>query len=223
MVHLETKNNGIFYIIEKKQGKRKHLKTLGRIPKEQAQVKLEEWKQRLEIKPIFRTVVIDPPWPMEKIQRDVRPNQVEFDYMTMSIEEIKEFPLQKFMSKDGCHVYMWTTQKFLQNSFDVFNAWGVKYQCLMTWVKNVGFTPFSWMYSTEHVLFGTVGSLPLLRKGLRLDFNAKVREHSRKPDEFYDLVTRVSVEPRVDIFSREKRDGFEQYGYEVDQTCFVSG
>jgi len=217
MVFLANRNNGVFYIIEEKQGKQKYLKKLGRIPKEEAQIKLAEWKNRLEIKPIFRTIVIDPPWPMEKIQREVRPNQVEFDYTTMSIEEIKGFPLQKFMSKDGCHVYMWTTQKFLQYSFDVFNAWGVKYQCLMTWVKNVGFTPFSWMYSTEHVLYGTVGSLPLLRKGLRLDFNAKVREHSRKPDEFYELVKRVSVEPRVDIFSREKRDGFEQYGYEVDK------
>lgn len=216
MVFLQKRTN-VFYICEETDKKRKYLKKLGRIPKEEAQIKLAEWKSRLEIKPIFRTIVIDPPWPMEKIQREVRPNQVEFDYTTMSIEEIKGFPLQKFMSKDGCHVYMWTTQKFLQYSFDVFNAWGVKYQCLMTWVKNVGFTPFSWMYSTEHVLYGTVGSLPLLRKGLRLDFNAKVREHSRKPDEFYDLVKRVSVEPRVDIFSREKRDGFEQYGYEVDK------
>ena len=217
MVFLANRNNGVFYIIEEKQGKQKYLKKLGRIPKEEAQIKLAEWKNRLEIKPIFRTIVIDPPWPMEKIQREVRPNQVEFDYTTMSIEEIKGFPLQKFMSKDGCHVYMWTTQKFLQYSFDVFNAWGVKYQCLMTWVKNVGFTPFSWMYSTEHVLYGTVGSLPLLRKGLRLDFNAKVREHSRKPDEFYDLVKRVSVEPRVDIFSREKRDGFEQWGDQCER------
>lgn len=217
MVFLINQHNGIFWIAEKRKGKKTYLKKLGRIPKEEAQVKLSEWKQRLEIKPVFRTIVIDPPWPMEKIQREVRPNQVEFDYTTMSIEEIKEFPLRSFMNKDGCHVYMWTTQKFLQYSFDVFNAWGVKYQCLMTWIKNVGFTPFSWMYSTEHILYGTIGNLPLLRKGLRLDFNAKVREHSRKPDEFYELVKRVSSEPRVDIFSREKRDGFEQYGYEVDK------
>lgn len=217
MVFLINQHNGIFWVAEKRKGKKTYLKKLGRIPKEEAQLKLVEWKSRLEIKPVFRTIVIDPPWPMEKIQREVRPNQVEFDYTTMSIEEIKEFPLKKFVSLDGCHVYMWTTQKFLQYSFAVFEAWGVKYQCLMTWVKNVGFTPFSWMYSTEHVLYGTIGNLPLLRKGLRLDFNAKVREHSRKPDEFYEIVKRVSSEPRVDIFSREKRDGFEQYGYEVDK------
>lgn len=211
------KNRQSYFIVDYKNKTRKYLRNLGNVSTEEAEIKLDEWKKRLEIKPIFRTIVIDPPWPMEKILREVRPNQVEMDYTTMSIKEIKEFPLKQFMSKDGCHVYMWTTHKFLQYSFDIFNVWGVKYQCLMTWVKNVGFTPFSWMYSTEHVLFGTFGSLPLLKKGIRLDFNAKVREHSRKPDEFYDIVKRVSPEPRVDIFSREKRGGFELYGYEVDK------
>jgi N6-adenosine-specific RNA methylase IME4 len=87
---------------------------------------------------------------------------------------------------------------------------------VLTWVKNVGITPFSWMYSTELILFGRLGNLPLLQKGLRLDFSAKVREHSRKPDEFYERVKLVSPEPRLDLFSREKRDGFEQWGIETD-------
>ena len=104
----------------------------------------------------YQTLVIDPPWPVEKILREVRPNQVEFDYRVMSIDEIKAFPLRKSMA-ENCHIYLWTTQKFLPIAFDVFNAWGVKYECLLTWIKNVGFTPFSWMYSTEHVLFGRVG------------------------------------------------------------------
>jgi N6-adenosine-specific RNA methylase IME4 len=164
----------------------------------------------------FQTIVVDPPWPVEKILRDVRPNQVEFGYRTMSVDEIKVFPIQKLMA-DNCHVYLWTTQKFLPIAFEVFESWGVKYECLLTWVKNVGFTPFSWMYSTEHVLFGRIGSLELLKKGERLDFNAKVREHSRKPNEFYELVKRVSPEPRKDVFAREKHDGFEAWGDEVDK------
>ena len=53
-----------------------------------------------------------------------------------------------------------------------------------------------------------------LLKGERLDFQAKVREHSRKPAEFYDLVRCVSPEPRKDMFSREPHDGFEQWGNE---------
>ena len=105
----------------------------------------------------------------------------------------------------------------LPDAFDILEAWGAKYQCLLTWVKNVGFTPFSFMYSTEHCLFAHIGSLPLLQMGKRLDFSAKVREHSRKPDEFYDLVRTVSPGPRLDMFGREKHEGFDVWGNEPDK------
>jgi N6-adenosine-specific RNA methylase IME4 len=94
-------------------------------------------------------------------------------------------------------------------------AWGFTYECVLTWVKNVGFTPYSWMYSTEHVIFARKGSLPLTVRGRRLDFAAKRREHSRKPNEFYALVRDVSPGPRLDLFSREPHDGFDQWGNET--------
>lgn len=183
---------------------------------------LDEYKRRQvgDILPPaekYRAIVIDPPWPIEKILREERPNQYDFDYPTMNLEEIKTFPLQKFAFEDGAHIYLWTTQKFLPVAFDVFKEWGVNYECLLTWVKNVGFTPFSWMYSTEHCLFGRIGNLPLLKLGKRLDFAAKVREHSRKPDEFYNLVREVSPEPRIDLFSRESHEGFERWGNEPNK------
>lgn len=165
----------------------------------------------------YRTIVIDPPWQIEKIQREVRPNQIEMDYPMMNVEEIKRFPIPNLFEKKGCHVYLWTTHKHLPDALDIFKSWNVSYQCILTWIKNVGITPFSWMYSTELVLFGRVGNLPLLKNGLRIDFNGKVREHSRKPDEFYDLIKQASPEPRIDVFSREKREGFEQYGDEVNR------
>lgn len=165
----------------------------------------------------YKTIVIDPPWPMEKILRDERPNQHEFDYPTMSLDEIRKLPVNRIAEQSGSHIYLWTTQKYLPSAFEIFNDWGVDYQCLMTWIKNVGFTPFSFMYSTEHCLFGRYGTLSLLKLGKRLDFTAKVREHSRKPDEFYELVKEVSPEPRLDWFSREPRNGFEQYGNEPNK------
>lgn len=163
----------------------------------------------------FRTITIDPPWPVEKILRDVRPNQLEFGYKTMTIEEIKLMPIPDLAYEDGTHIYLWTTHKYVRTAFDILDSWGAKYECLLTWVKNVGFTPFSWMYSTEHCLFARIGSLPLLKKGKRVDIQAKAREHSRKPDEFYNLVKEVSPEPRLDIFSREEREGFKSYGDET--------
>lgn len=189
----------------------------------------------------YRCLVIDPPWPMQKIEREVRPNQVkELDYPTMTLEEIADLPIPKLANEGGCHVYLWVTHRFLPDGLAFFEKWGVSYQCVLTWVKNVGFTPYSWMYSTEHVLFGRIGSLELLKLGKRLDtnakrldsnveldnngfidnlmaFNADVREHSRKPDIFYTLVKEVSPKPRLDMFSREKREGFIPWGNEVNK------
>ena len=177
----------------------------------------EERKEEIKSQPIpiekYHTIVIDPPWPVQKIIRDDRPNQDVFEYPTMSIEEMTNFDINQF-ADDNCHIYLWSTHKFLPIAFLILDSWGFRYQCLLTWVKNVGMTPFSWMYSTEHVLFGRKGSLDLLKMGVRLDFTGKVREHSRKPEIFYEIVRKVSPSPRIDIFSREKREGFDQYGNE---------
>lgn len=164
----------------------------------------------------YQTIVIDPPWPMEKIGRKIDDYQdVGFDYPTMSLEEIKEFGIEK-LAEDSCHLYMWTTQKFLPDSFEILKAWGFEYIFTMVWHKSGGFQPFKLpQYNCEFILFGKRGSLPFLdTKNFFTCFNGKRREHSRKPDEFYELISRVSPNPRIDIFSREKREGFDQYGNE---------
>ncbi len=167
---------------------------------------------------IFSCIVVDPPWPMKKIEREERPNQgPTLDYPTMKIKEIGNLPIEKLADPNGCHVYLWTTHKHLISAFKVFKNWGVKYQCLLTWVKPTGMTPFSWMYNTEHVLFGRIGSLDLEKYGVKLSFEEKSREHSRKPDIFYDIVRKVSPGPRLDMFSREEREGFESWGAETDK------
>ncbi len=162
----------------------------------------------------YSCIVIDPPWPVTKIDRDVRPNQIDFDDPTMSEDDLLDFDLP-LIAADNCHLYLWAPHKYIHFAYQLAEHWGFKCQCLMTWVKNIGFTPFSWMYDTEHVLFCRRGSLDLLKLGKQLGFKAKVREPSRKPDEFYDLVREVSPGPRIDVFSREKREGFDQWGNET--------
>lgn len=163
----------------------------------------------------YRTIIIDPPWPIEKISRaEVRPYQeIKIHYSSVTIEAIKNFNLPM---AEECHVYLWTTNKFLPIAFEIFNFWEIKYIQTLVWHKNVGFTPYSlFMGNAEFILFGRKGGLALLKVGEKLCFEAKVREHSRKPDEFYDIVRRVSPEPRIDLFSREKREGFDQWGDEI--------
>ncbi len=84
------------------------------IRREQAKERIAQLKERGVELPTgkYSCLVVDPPWQMQKIERDVRPNQVEFDYPTMNEEELKAFPLPDF-SADDCHLYLWTTQKHL--------------------------------------------------------------------------------------------------------------
>lgn len=164
----------------------------------------------------FRCITIDPPWPIEKIVREVRPAQgPAIDYPTLTIEEIDALVGQVLSRQEGCHVYLWTTHRFLPVSFELFKSWGVKYECLMTWVKNVGPTPFSWMYDTEHVLFGRKGRLDLAQNGLRLSFSSPATGHSIKPAVFYERVEAASPGPRLAMFERTERPGFEVWGDEV--------
>jgi hypothetical protein len=67
----------------------------------------------------FQTIVVDPPWEMEKILREVRPKQTSnLDYPCISIEEIKALPIPK-LATDNCHVYLWTTHKYLPTSWNL--------------------------------------------------------------------------------------------------------
>jgi N6-adenosine-specific RNA methylase IME4/ParB-like chromosome segregation protein Spo0J len=164
----------------------------------------------------YRTVVIDPPWPMEIIDRDVRPGQAGMHYPVMTLEEIAEISLPV---AEQSTVYLWTTQKFLPAAFEILRAWGLQYRFTMVWHKPGGPQPYNLpQYNCEFILVATRGPLLFLdTKQFFTAFNAPRREHSRKPDEFYDLVRRISPAPRVDWFSREPREGFEQFGIEREK------
>lgn len=164
----------------------------------------------------YQAIVIDPPWPMQKIERDIHPDQgVKLAYPTMQLDELAALPVKKLAAPSGCHLYLWTTHRFLPAALDLMAEWGFRYQCVMTWRKNVGMTPFSWMYDTEHVLFGRIGNLPLERNGLRLSFDAPTTGHSIKPDAFYERVREASPGPRLDMFPGIAHPGFEPWGLEA--------
>ena len=165
----------------------------------------------------YRAVVIDPPWPVEKIGRDERPDQGKYlDYPTMDIEDIRDLPVADLAADDGAHVYLWATHKHLPDAFEMLEAWGARFECLLTWDKPTGVAPFSWQYNTEHVLFARFGDgLQMEEMGQQVSFTAPVSEHSEKPDVFYDRVRNASPSPRLEMFARDGRDGFDVWGDEV--------
>jgi len=184
--------------------------------KQEQEKKFEELRKK-EILPItdnYDVIVLDPPWQMQKIDREVAPNQVGFDYPTMTIDEIKKFDLP---SADDCHVFMWTTHKYLPASFDIFNEWGVKYVFTMVWHKNGGFQPFGLaQYNCEFVLYGKIGNPKFCDlKDFPTCFSSDRTIHSAKPDRFYDIIRRVTAGKRIDIFNRRDIEGFDKWGNEA--------
>lgn len=180
--------------------------------------KVEEIKQRVVtvMEGEYETIVIDPPWQMQKIEREVRPNQVEFEYPTMSEEQLAAVELP--VAPD-CHLFCWTTHKFLPMALRLLDVWGFRYVCTMVWHKPGGFQPIGLpQYNCEFALYARKGSPKFVEtKSFNTCFEAPRREHSRKPDEFYDMIKRVTAGPRIDVFSRELRDGFDQFGNEMDK------
>ena len=174
-------------------------------------------REALAIKPPegqYRTIVIDPPWDIDRIQLENRTfDKQNFDYATMTVDEIKDF---KLPAHDECHLWLWTTQKYLRSSFEILDAWDFTYLSTFVWHKKGGFQPVGLpQFNCEFVLLARKGAQPFLEtKNFFTCFEAERREHSRKPEEFYDVVRRVSPEPRIDIFSRENREGYDTWGLE---------
>ena len=175
-----------------------------------------EARKAKELSGEYDVIVLDPPWPMEKIERDVTPEQVAFEYPTMQESELASMQLPV---ADDCHVWVWTTHKFLPMCLRLLDAWGLKYVCTFVWHKPGGFQPFGLpQYNCEFAVYARRGTPQFIdTKACPVCFNAARGKHSEKPEAFYDVVRRVTAGRRIDIFNRRKIDGFDVWGKEAGE------
>jgi N6-adenosine-specific RNA methylase IME4 len=171
----------------------------------------------------FSTILADPPWRFQNRTGKMAPeHQRLLRYPTMSLEEIVELPVGRLAAAQS-HLYLWVPNALLAEGLEVMRRWGFTYKSNVVWYKirkdggpdgrGVG---FYFRNVTELVLFGTRGQMRTLAPGRRQVnlIATNKREHSRKPEEMYDVIESCSPGPYLELFARHKRKGWSQWGNE---------
>ena len=172
----------------------------------------------------FSTVLADPPWRFQNRTGKVAPEHKRLSrYDTMTLEEICALPVSKHLA-DKAHLYLWVPNALIADGLRVMKSWGFTYKANIVWAKRrkdggpdgrgVG---FYFRNVTELVLFGTRGSMRTLAPGRRQVnmLETRKREHSRKPDEMYDIIEQCSPGPYLEMFARYPRKGWSAWGNEA--------
>lgn len=194
----------------------------------------------------YRTIVADPPWPMPTTGRRTAAGnrdgeyvaasgrtvnadwwnrftdrKVELPYDSMTLDEIRALPVSD-IADDDAHLYVWTTNRFLEATYGVVRAWGFEFSTLLTWCKTPMGLGFGGAYAltTEFLMFARRGSLAPTRRwdstwmNLSRPYENGHIAHSAKPDAVLDMVEQVSPPPYVELFARRARFGWDYWGNE---------
>ena len=163
----------------------------------------------------YRVIYADPPWGYKNTQPDYHTEQRDH-YPVKTVEEVREMPVSELLTDDAV-LFLWVTSPILEESFEVVNSWGFEYKASFVWDKvkhNMGH-----YNSVRHeiLLVCVKGSCqPDVRKLYDSVVTEERTEHSKKPEIFYEIIeTLYPYGKRLELFSRNARDGWDRYGYEA--------
>ena len=160
----------------------------------------------------FGCIYADPPW---KYGNQGTRAATGNHYATMTVDEICEEPVSR-LSSPNAHLHLWTTNAFLPEAFRVIQAWGFTYKSCLLWVKpQMGIGNY-WRVSHEFLLLGIKGKAPFRNRAQMSWLQAARTKHSRKPPEVRERIEMVSPGPYLEMYGREKVDGWTVYGNQVD-------
>lgn len=174
----------------------------------------------------FATILADPPWQFQNRTGKMAPEHKRLNrYGTMVLDDILALPVNQ-LTADTAHLYLWVPNALLPDGLRVLEAWGFQYKSNLVWHKvrkdggpdgrGVG---FYFRNTTELILFGVKGKNARTLAPGRSQVNiirSMKREHSRKPDEMYELVEACSPGPRLELFARGSRPGWTTWGNQAD-------
>jgi N6-adenosine-specific RNA methylase IME4 len=175
----------------------------------------------------FQTIMADPPWRFTNRTGKMAPEHKRLNrYETMTLADICALPVSE-VAQEPAHLYMWVPNALLPEGLEVMKAWGFHYKSNIIWHKirkdggsdgrGVG---FYFRNVTEVLLFGTRGkgarTLAPGRRQVNM-METRKREHSRKPDEQYDLIEACSRGPFLELFARGTRPGWTYWGNQANE------
>ena len=168
----------------------------------------------------FGLIMADPPWSYDMRSEKGYEKSPQAHYDCMSIDSIKALPVAA-LAADHCVLWLWALNTMLPQALEVVAAWGFEYKTAGHWVKRTkhGKLSFGTGYllrgAGEPFLIGTRGA-PKTEKCVRSVIEGPLREHSRKPDEAFAAAERLMPRAqRVELFSRQPRDGWAAWGDEA--------
>lgn len=176
----------------------------------------------------YQVIYADPPWSYnsKKPTTAKRPSAMgvsltpDYYYDVMTLEDIKKLDIQR-ISQDDCVLFLWATNPLMRESLEVMESWGFKYITMITWHKLNSKGMGYWFRGyTEHLLFGKKGNVKSFRSMVHNIQETKTERHSKKPDMFRTLIESVTKElnPKIELFARNRYDGWDAYGNELDDT-----
>lgn len=191
---------------------------------EQLLTPAQDFALRVVKKP-YGTILADPPWRFQNRTGKVAPEHKRLSrYKTLTLQEIKEIPVS-LVAAEQSHLYLWVPNALVREGLQVMEAWGFEYKTNIVWQKirldgepdgrGVG---FYFRNTTEMVLFGIRGKLRTLAPARSLVnvIKSRKREHSKKPDQLYQIIETCSPGPYLELFARGKREPWAQWGNEVE-------
>ena len=174
----------------------------------------------------YRVVVADPPWPSMHQRSTYHRGKPERHYSTMPVDDICALPVSDWAAEDA-HLWVWGVNRLMEDAYRVVRAWGFTPMGLLTWCKRGPGMGYYLRTNTEQCILATRGK-PMVPevKAMSSWYEWPRRRHSQKPDEFYsevvDVVSPPTLGPRLDMFARSYREGWDSWGDEAPRRSDVS-
>lgn len=162
----------------------------------------------------FKTILADPAWSYEN---GGPRGGVDLQYPTMTLAEIQALPVASRAAKDAV-LLLWATNPLMPEAFAVMGAWGFSYKTCLTWCKDTFGTGYWLRGKTEHLLIGVRGKPPLPTKAPASVAHLPNLGHSRKPRGFYPIYEALGGGPRLELFARDRREGWASWGNQLSRT-----